>query len=302
MAPIRPSATRMCRSWPGCERGHAREGLALGVGEHRVAAAQSGQRRQRPDPGQLVGQVVVAAVEPVTERATRPVGQGATSASRSSSPPRGSASTGREAGPRAGGRSRSTRAPMQRRPRSRSCSTRCASSATSGTTRLAASVGVDARTSATRSRIGESGSWPIAETRGVVSGRDGAHQALVGEGQQVLDRAAAAGDDDDVDRGVAVEGLDGRDHVRRSAGALHRGVLHGEGDARPARRAFSSTSRSAAEPWAVTSPTLRGRNGRARLSSAANRPSCRQQPAASLQAGQQLALSDQPDLADGEGQ
>ena len=41
------------------------------------------------------------------------------------------------------------------------------SSATSGTTRLAASVGVEARTSATRSSSGVSTSWPIALTTGV---------------------------------------------------------------------------------------------------------------------------------------
>ena len=38
---------------------------------------------------------------------------------------------------------------------------------TSGTTSLAASVGVEARTSATRSSSGLSGSWPIADTTGV---------------------------------------------------------------------------------------------------------------------------------------
>ena len=37
----------------------------------------------------------------------------------------------------------------------------------SGTTSLAASVGVEARTSATRSSSGWSGSWPIADTTGV---------------------------------------------------------------------------------------------------------------------------------------
>ena len=42
---------------------------------------------------------------------------------------------------------------------------------------------------------------------------DRADQALVGERQQVLDRAAAAGDHDHVDARVAVEPLDGLDHL-----------------------------------------------------------------------------------------
>ena len=53
------------------------------------------------------------------------------------------------------------------RSRSRAHVTPWASSAMSGTTSLAASVGVEARTSATRSSSGWSGSWPMAETTGV---------------------------------------------------------------------------------------------------------------------------------------
>ena len=51
--------------------------------------------------------------------------------------------------------------------RARACCTRASSSATSGTTRFAASVGVDARRSATSSSSGRSASWPMALTRGV---------------------------------------------------------------------------------------------------------------------------------------
>ena len=53
------------------------------------------------------------------------------------------------------------------RARERRVAMRSVSSAMSGTTRLAASVGVDARRSATRSSSGWSGSCPIAETTGV---------------------------------------------------------------------------------------------------------------------------------------
>ena len=82
---------------------------------------------------------------------------------------------------------------------------------------MAASVGVEARTSATRSSSGWSGSWPIAETTGVRHFGDGADQRLVGERQQVLDRAAAAGDDDHVD--VARRGRAGRAPSITSAAA-----------------------------------------------------------------------------------
>ncbi len=43
-----------------------------------------------------------------------------------------------------------------------------------------------------------------ADDRGACSG-DGADHRLVGEGQQLLERPAAAGDDDDVDPGLRIE-------------------------------------------------------------------------------------------------
>ena len=61
---------------------------------------------------------------------------------------------------------RSRRACTADRPRRAASAIVASSSATSGTMRFAASVGVDARKSATRSRIGLSPSCPIAETTG----------------------------------------------------------------------------------------------------------------------------------------
>ena len=119
--------------------------------------------------------------------------------------------------------------------RPRACCTRAASSATSGTTRFAASVGVEARRSATRSSSGLSASWPIALTSGVDAGRGGTHELLVAEHQQVLEVAAAAGDDDHVDLRVGIELADGGRHLARGAVALHRGVLHPERHLRPAQ-------------------------------------------------------------------
>ena len=79
----------------------------------------------------------------------------------------GSAMTGRErilSRPR---RSLSTQPRKAAAIRERASAITARSSATEGTTRFAASVGVAARRSATLSSTGLSGSWPMAETTGV---------------------------------------------------------------------------------------------------------------------------------------
>ncbi len=90
-----------------------------------------------------------------------------TSASRSSTSRCGRSIAGRPSACASPRSSRSSSPRTVRSARSRNCCTRSSSSPTSGTTFLAASVGVEARRSATRSSSGESGSWPIAETTGV---------------------------------------------------------------------------------------------------------------------------------------
>ena len=152
--------------------------------------------------------------------------------------------------------------------------TSASSAAVSGTMRLAASVGVAARRSATRSHSGLSGSWPIALTTGVVHAEDRPAQRLVGERQQVLDAAAAARDDDHVDGGVGVEFAQRLDDLRHRVGALHRGVANGETALRaiglwPPRR--RRARRRYARP--VISPMVLGRNGMGRFSRGSNRPS-----------------------------
>ena len=62
----------------------------------------------------------------------------------------------------------------------------------------------------------------------------GAHQRLVGERQQVLQRAAAAGDHDHVDLGVGVEPLQRRGDLGHRRRPLHRDLLDPEPDRRPA--------------------------------------------------------------------
>ena len=89
---------------------------------------------------------------------------------------------------RAAARSRSVSRSMRRRIRP------CAA-----TTISAAADGVGARRSATKSAIVTSVSWPTAEITGTGHAGDGARDDLLVEGPEILDRSAAAPDDDDVD-------------------------------------------------------------------------------------------------------
>ena len=68
------------------------------------------------------------------------------------------------------------------------------------------------------------------------------------------------------------------------------------------RRAFSSTSFSAADARPQTTPTTPGRNGSGRLRSAANSPSAASTRSQLLEPGEQLADADLPDLVGGQRQ
>src|SRR5699024_2423245 len=59
----------------------------------------------------------------------------------------------------------------------------------------------------------------------------GANKGLVGERQEILHRAAPAGDDDDVDVGIGVQRLQCANHLRYAVGPLHRYLADVEGDA-----------------------------------------------------------------------
>ena len=90
------------------------------------------------------------------------------------------------------------------------------------TTSSAAADGVGARTSATKSAIVTSVSWPTAEMTGTGDARDRARDDLLVERPEILDRSAAAADDDDVDAGHACDRRAApRAISRRRALALH---------------------------------------------------------------------------------
>ena len=157
------------------------------------------------------------------------------------------------------------------RVRSPSTSRRC--SPDPGTIRCAASVGVAARTSATWSTRVVSVSWPTAVTTGVRVAAIARHEPLVGEGQQVLDGAAAAGDDDDLDVGVGVQAAQPVDDVRRRLRPWTAQLNISKRTAGHRRRAVTRTSRSAALSRPVMTPTSAGRNGSGRLRAASKSPS-----------------------------
>ena len=94
---------------------------------------------------------------------------------------------------------------------SRSPSIRATNSSLAETTISAAADGVGARRSATKSAIVTSVSWPTAEMTGTGQSGNRARDDLV-ERPEILDRAAAARDDDDVHARDAPDGVEGALH------------------------------------------------------------------------------------------
>ena len=172
-----------------------------------------------------------------------------------------------------GSRSRVRRAPRSRgaaRDRAR----RSSSSARSGTTRRRGGgrrrgADVGGEVAERRVLLVPDGGDDRHRARG-----DRAHEPLVAERQQVLEAAAAAREDDDVDLGRVAERAQRLDDRRRGARALHvasrrRGCRAGGKRAVIAVR----TSRFAAASLPVTRPMRRGRRGSGRFRSAAKSPS-----------------------------
>ena len=183
-----------------------------------------------------------------------------------------------------------------RRPRSRSClRPGRAPRATSGTTRLAASVGVDARTSATRSSSGGVGLVADRADDRRAAGGDGADERLVRERQQVLERAAAAGDDDDVDLGVARRArcsasMTSRDGVGPCTATSSTRKSHRR--PAPAARSRRRRARRPSCPAADEPDRRRAGTAAAACGRRSNRPSAASTCAQVLEPGEQLADAD----------
>ncbi len=189
-----------------------------------------------------------------------------------------------------------TRCVTTRRARSRAWRTRCASSRTSGTTRLPASVGVEQRTSATRSTSGLSGSCPIALTTGVRQRATARHSASSLNGSRSSTLPPPRASTMTSTSGAASSDCSAPMTCSTARWPWTATSRTSKRTAGQRRWAFSRTSRSAALARPVTSPTVRGRKGSGFLQLGGEQPLGGHQRLEPLQPGQQLAHADRPDL------
>lgn len=130
---------------------------------------------------------------------------------------------------------------------------------------------------------------------------DGALEGLFREGKQVFDGAAAAGDDNHVDVRVCVEDLQRADDGADSFGALDRGVFHAELDVWPAALGHG-------EDVALCMGAARGNKtdlvrqiGQRLLAGGIEEPLTGELLAEHLDARQEVAQADLPDVVDHDG-
>ena len=129
-----------------------------------------------------------------------------------------------------------------------------------------------------------------------------ADQRLVGEGEQVLDGAAAARDDDDVDVRVPLEPVERLHHLGGRPRALHRGVGHLELHGRPAAPGVLQDVALGRAVGRGDQADAAGQEGQVALELGGEEALGGQQLASALEPGQQLAEAHHPDLARGEGE
>ena len=223
-----PCASRTSSGVVGAVARGVGDDVAVGVADDRVAAlegrvrAQGGEARARAHRARTrAPRERDASADPRRRRQglDLTVGgpePGAHDAGRAVEQQAGALALGGERGTRSGTRRGRAPQPRARRgPRresaagapSRACCaarpSRCASSARSGTASSAATDGVAARTSAANSASVTSVSWPTPTMIGARMRGDRADDRLLVERPQVLERAAAAREDDEVDRASA---------------------------------------------------------------------------------------------------
>ena len=270
--------------------------------EHGVPALQRGQRRERPGARPVVRDLVDGPVEPVDGGAPCPLAEGLdlvgpAADQRARVGQRGPGPQRREQGVLAVEPARQRRAqPL---------------AADLDDAQLLGDVGDDELGGVGRRGGAHVGDQVEQRLVGLVADgrhdggpalRDGADQALVGEGQQVLDGPAAPGDDDHVDALVAVEAVDRRDHLGRGAGALHGGVRRLEGHRGPAAaRVLDHVALGGGVGRGDQADPL-GQERQAALELGGEQTLGCQQLAAAFEPGEQLAEADEADLAGVEGE
>ena len=112
-------------------------------------------------------------------------------------------------------------------------------------TSVAAAVGVGARTSATKSQIVKSVSWPTPDTTGSADSNTARATGLLVERPQVLDRAAAARDDQHIDLGALVGDADRARDLGCGLRALHGRRIDHDAQRGPAARERGRARRAA---------------------------------------------------------
>ena len=177
--------------------------------------------------------------------------------------------------------------------------TPASSSATSGTIRLAASVGVEARRSATSSRMGRSASWPMALTTGVTAAATARISSSLLNGR----RSSSA----PPPRAMTMTSTSGRESSSRSARMIWAtAVLPWTATSRISNStaghrsaALRRTSFLASESRPVIRPIRWGSSGRGFFRESANRPSAARAWRRRLDPGQQVAQAYRADVPDG---
>ena len=282
--------------------GHGGQHAAVGALEHGVPALQRGQRRQRPGSCAVVGDLVGGPVQAVPGGAQGPLAQrvdlvGAAGQQR---PGVGERRAGAEGGEQGGlpveVRSNGPPQPV---------------AAHRDDPQLLGHVGHDQLGGVGRRGRAHVGDQVEQRLVGLVADgrddgraalRDRTDQPLVGERQQVLDRAAAARDHDHVDAGVAVQAVDGGHHLGGGAGALHGGVRRLEDHRGPAAAGVLDDVALGGRVGCGDQADAAGQERQAALELGGEQPLGGQQLAATLEAGEQLAETDQPDLPGFEGE
>ena len=173
---------------------------------------------------------------------------------------------------------------------------RCCSSPTSGTIFLAASVGVEARRSATRSSSGASGSCPIADTTGVRQAATARTSSSSENGSRSSTLPPPRATTITSTSGCRVQLAHRLDHPRHRVDALHGDVAHLEAHRGPAQPGvLQHVVLGGRRPAAHQPDQLRQERQRL-LAVRREQPLRRQRPLQPLQPGQQFADPDRPDL------
>ena len=148
--------------------------------------------------------------------------------------------------------------------------------------------------------MGESGSCPIAETTGVVAAKTARTSPSSENGSRSSTEPPPRATTMTSTSGSRSSDLDRLDHLAGGVHALHRGVLHGEVHAGPAPPPVLQDVALGGGVLSRDQPDVARQERQRALALLGEQSLGREQLAPSLEAGQQLTLTDEADLAHGE--